>query len=366
MSTTLQQILGAKNLTGIINGIIGGVPEDLIPAGFMSSRRQVEGDYCTYNKVEATRKTARLVQYGSKAVKRQLQGVSEVPVKLAHFFESFDVKPTDMMNLLAEGNETRQRMGAATLARQVAEFGRLFRNNRLVAFYSMLARGKISYDSDGNFKTSDQAGSGGVDIDFSVPANNQNQWNGIIGASWATAGTSIITQVKAVKKQARKLTGYPLKHAFYGANIPDYLLTNTQLKELINRNARLQEAFTLAEAGEIPDGFLGFMWHPVDQAFWDDGGTNTDIFGDDALILTPEPSADWFEWIEGSYPVPTDIGSVSSDAVSALLSSIAEVYGAFSYATVTHNPVCVEGFAGDTVLPTLKVPGAIFIGDVTP
>lgn len=364
--TTLQQILGARNLTGVINSVVGGVPDDLIPPAFMSLTRPVSGNQATYHKVQSTRKTARLVQYGGTARTRELQGVTETPVVLAHFFESFMVKPDTMMALLDEGNETRQRMGAQTLARQISDFGRLFRNNRLVAFYSALARGKISYDASGNFALTDQAATGGVDVDFGVPAANLNQAAGAISASWATAGTKIINDIKALKRAARKATGYPLRWAFYGSNIPDYLLGNTQLKEIINRNLALQEAFAGAAAGEIPDGFLGFNWRPVDQAFYETAnGTNTDIFGGDSLILTPEPSADWWEWYEGSYPVPTNLGAVFNDA-SAALSSIQEVYGSFAYATVKHNPVGIEGFVGDTVLPVLKVPAAIYILDVTP
>jgi len=48
------------------------------------------------------------------------------------------------------------------------------------------------------------------------------------------------------------------------------------------------------------------------------------------------------------------------------LGNVMEVYGQFSYATVTRNPVGLEHAARDTFLPLIKVPDAIFIGDVVP
>jgi len=37
----------------------------------------------------------------------------------------------------------------------------------------------------------------------------------------------VVKQIGKLKKAARKLTGYPLKYAFYGENVPDYINANT-------------------------------------------------------------------------------------------------------------------------------------------
>jgi hypothetical protein len=50
----------------------------------------------------------------------------------------------------------------------------------------------------------------------------------------------------------------------------------------------------------------------------------------------------------------------------AALGNFTQAQGAFSYAKVGHNPPGVEHFAGDTFLPLLKNPWAVFLADVVP
>jgi hypothetical protein len=366
MAKTLQQILGGKNLTGVIQGVAGGVPTDILPEAFLTPTRTVEGNHCTYRKVTGTRQLARLVHYGAKAHVRELSGVGEVLVKLLHSFESIRHDPAVLMNLTQLDDEGKQKLGADEVARRTREFKQLFGNLRAACIYSIFANGAIYFDGDGNLLPSSSGAAITVDVD--VPAGNQGQLDvlgdgAIVSASWANAGTAIHKQVAALKKAARKLTGYPLRHAFHGANILDYLLGNTKLKELINRTPAGQQA---AAVNEIPDGFLGLQWHAVDEAFYVDAdNTHQDFFGGDTVVFTPEPSPEWWEVIEGTYPIPTDVGAISADGEAAL-GSVTAAAGMFSYAAVAHNPVAVEQFAGDTFLPIPKVPGAIFIADVTP
>lgn len=359
MSKTLQQILGGKNLTGVIQGVKPGVPKDLFPPAFVTPTRTVEGDHCTYRKVSGTRKTARLVQYGSPSVARNLSGVSELPVKLMHSKEHITHAPAVLMNLTNLGDENKQKLGQGEITRQTAEFKDLFTNLRYSVVYSILRYGAVYFDGNGNLLPSS---TGAVTtIDFGMSANNKNQLNGIISASWATAGTSIHAQIAALKKAARKATGYPITHCFYGSNILDDFLTNTKLKELINRTSVLQSGFA---AGEIPNGFLGLQWHPMSEAFFNDNsGTDQDWFSSDICVFTPDPSPEWWEVIEGTYPIPTDIGKISADGAGAL-GQVTEAAGMFSYAQLLTDPVTIKQIAGDTFIICLKVPNAIYIADV--
>jgi len=365
MAKTLQQILGGRNLTGVIQGIKAGVPDDLLPAAFMSPTRTVEGEYGTYTKVEGTRQTARIAQYGSPSQQRQLKGISEVSIKLIHTIESIYHKPAVLMNLTHVQDDQKQRLGEQEIARRTAEFKRLFSNLRLASVYSLLARGAIYFDAEGNLLP--DATGAQVTVDFGVPAGNKDQLdvfgdgNPIISASWATAETPIHKQISALKKASRQLTGYPIRHAFYGANVLDYLLGNTKLKELIHNSSALREQ---AAGGEVPTGLLGLQWHPVNEAFYVDADeVCQDFFGADTVVFTPEPTPDWYELVEGTYPVPTDVGSVSADGEAAVESVSVEA-GMFSYAVVTADPVAIKHVAGDTFLPVLKVPKALFIAKV--
>lgn len=365
MAKTLRQILGARTLTGVIQTIKSGVPR-VLPEAFFRVTRTVEGNTCTYLKVEGTRKVARLVQYGSPSKARGLKGVAETPITLLHALENIQHKPATLMNLRNMENEGRQKLGAREVARQTRIFADRFTNLRVSAAISGLVKGVVYFDGDGNLLVS--SGSAVTTIDFHVPAGNKNQLDvfgtgAIIGASWATASTKIAKQLKALKRAARKKTGYPLHYAFYGENILDYLLANTQLKELISRNAAWQAA---ALQGEIASGFMGFEWVPIDEAFYEDNdGTLQEWCGADTIVFTPTPTPDWYEVIEGTYPVATDIGSVYADERAAL-ASIREESGMFSYAIITADPAGIKQVSGDTFLHVVKVPAAIFIADVTP
>lgn len=363
MTKAIEQVLGADNLSGLIQGVVSGVPDDLLPAGFMpggGNVRQVDGAAATYHKVEGTRQTARLVHYGAPSVKRSLQGITEVPVKLIHTFEHQHHTPATMMNLMEEGNQAKQRMGAQTVARQVGEFGRLFQNLRISSVYSALNMGAIYFDGDGHLLPTSSGAV--VTVNFQVPAANKNQLGGIIGASWATAGTDIPLDVAQIRGQARKTTGYPLKYAFFGENIPTYLAGNDYVKQMLFNN----EALTGEIArGDVPDGLLKLTWRPLNEAFFvDSAGTAQEWTGADTVIFAPEPSPEWWEWVEGTYPVPQNL-QITSDASSAL-SGLSPIPGAFSYAEITTDPPGIKHMAGDTFLPLLKVPAAIYIATVVP
>lgn len=377
MPKTLHQILGARNLCGVIERIKPGIPMDLIPPRFLRVSRTIKGHTGTYFKVTGTRKTARLAAYGSPSKTRELSGVEEVPITLFHTIENIQHKPTTLMNLKSL-NDDEQRLGEAEVARETAEFKQLFINLRYAAVYLALANGEIYYDADGNLLASDTA----LKVNFGVPATvvggGGNKGNladaagnaSILGAvgpgtgpsyKWSVADAGIHLQLKSLKKVARKLTGYRLKYAFYGENILDYFLKNTVILNIMNRNAKIQDSIM---SGEIPDGFLGFNWIDVNQAFFEDADSaNQEIFDANTVVFTPEVETSWYDFLDGTYPVPTNIGNISAGSMEAIKSIMVKA-GMFSYAKVTEDPVGIKHVAGDTFLPVIKVPTAIFIAKV--
>lgn len=364
MAKTLEQILAADNLCGLIQGVIGGVPEDLLPPSFTTPTRSVEGVVCSYDKVEGTRQTARRVAAGSPSVRRNTPGLSEVPVSLITTHEHFSHTANVFLNLRAEGSEARQKLGRDTIARQTGDFGRLFKNLRVATVYSILANGAVYFDDEGNLLPSST--NSAVTVDMQIPAGNQGQLNvegdgEILSANWSTAGTDIPRQIRDLKDAALRQTGYPVMHAFYGAKIESHLLNNTLVKALIAGSPRLSEAFASGDA--IPNGLMGLNWHPVSGAFYNDAdGVNQTFFGENACTFTPDPSPEWWEVIEGSQLIPNGLG-ISSNAMEAL-SMIEEATGVFSYAELTTDPVGIKHHGGDTFLTVAKVPKAIFVSTV--
>ena len=360
MATSLDQVLGFRNLTGIAQGVIGGVPSDILPSGFTQTTRRIEGDRGAYKRVNSTRETARLVHYGSASRRRGMQEVAEIPFVALHTFEHQFHDISTLIQLERMESPELQQLGEQEIARQTQEFARHFSNLRIACIYSALARGRIDFDSDGNLLAT---GTGSVAVDFSIPANNQNQLNGIIGTTWATDTTDIAGDIKAIKEQARKDTGYPIRHAFYGANVFEYIISNTALGNLINGSPAISQTFS---AAEIPNGFLGLNWHPANEAFFvDNDGNTNDFWGEDLIVFTPEPSPEWWEVVEGSFAVPTNM-AVTNDANAVRAGSMTKVFGGFSYAHPSLDPPGIKHLAGDTFVPLIKVPGAVFLADVTP
>lgn len=364
---TLAQLLGAATLTGVIQGIRGGVPlTGLDPALFTTTAR-VDGDTAIFHKTESTRQTSRRAGYGSQPRARALVGISQTPTKLIHSFERADHSLTTYMNLTSFDSPARQEMGRQEVARQTEEFRRLFDNLRVSAVASSLALGAIYFDGDGNLLPTSSGAV--VTVDQGIPAANKTQLNmlgggSIISASWATAGTDILGQIANIRSAYIKLTGYELDTFLYGANIRNYLLNNTGCAALLQSHGRLAEALAMQE---IPDGFAGVAhWKPADALhFTDQSGTIQSWVGGDVIIGAPKITREVYELQQGTYPVPQSVGKVYASPEAAL-ADVATMEGMFQFAMAQTAPPTLQHFAGDTFLPVFKVPKAFIIGDVTP
>lgn len=360
---TLYEILNYKVLTATIQTVKNGIPFGL-PQAFLVSRTKTEGNKVDYLAVEGTRETAKMIAYGSPSKMRELKGVKEKTATLIHTKEHQQFKPVVMQNLI-DTNGTKQMLGRSTVTEQTVIFAKLFENLRYAAIYHALCNGVIYFDKDGNLLNS-SAGAF-YTVSFDIPAAHKSQLNvfgagNIISAKWSVAGTKINAQVKAIREAALRKTGYPLKYALYGKNIPDYLLANTALSKAIEGNPAYQQAFV---EGKVPANFLELTWIPAsDGAFYvDSTGTIRDIWPDDRVVFCPEPDMDWYDMVEGSDIVPATFGKVSADAAAAL-GDATQVFGKYSYAVLQDDPVTIKQIAGDTFLPLIKNNWAIFQADV--
>ncbi len=363
---TVEQIIGFEAMLGAVEAVRNGVPTDLLPQQLFTITRPIEGEKGEYTRVDGTRETARRAEYGSPSERRKLQGISTQLVALIHSFEHIMHNPHVLTLLRQVDNPMRQSRGEQEIDRQTAIFLQRFLNLRISTVASIFAQGTISFDGAGNLLP-DTSGAA-LTIDFDVPAGHKNQLDvegtgDLITASWAVATTPIISNIKSIKNVALRETGYPLRHAFYGDNILQYLINNAEVDKLLQANQTLSAGFT---AMEIPMGFMELTWWSTGgQFFADAAGVNQTFFDDDSVVFLPDPDPTWWEILEGTYNVPTALGNVSQDG-GAAMADVTEVNGLFNYAKLNDDPVTVKHLAGDTMLPVLKVPKAIYIADVTP
>lgn len=363
MANSLEQILGAQNLTGYIQSVKSGVPR-LIPDAFFNLTRDVISDYATYRMVKGTRRVAQTGEYGGPSKAAPQQDVSEVPVKLIHAVENQQYKQTLLQNLQGFGTPGSQKMAEDEVERQTVEFKRRLENLRTMSATYALIKNKIWLKGDGTFLPSSSGAV--VTIDYQVPSAQNAALSTVVSgaASWATSSTDIIGAINSIKNLAAKKTGFPLKYAFYGPKVVGYLLGNTNLQTLIARNPNYNSAYL--NTGDIPGGFLELNWIPLRDAFYEDGsGTNQTPIGDNQVIFTPDITTEWYEMLNGSYLIPENTGVIGGDAMS-VLGRMQQNYGAFSYAVATTDPISIKQVCGDTFLPVIKNPNVIWnVTDVT-
>jgi len=360
---TIEEILKASNMQGTIETVKSGVPNPFDPA-FLTTTRPVDGDYAEYRKVEGNRQLAQRVAYGAPSKNVTLKGVSEIPVKLIHVFENIRHKPAVMNNLLSD-NEQRQLLGEQEIGRQTKDFKVRFMNLRISAVASALALGAVYFNADGQLLSSSTGAV--VTIDYGVPAGNKNQLNwdtngNIISASWGTAATNIVAQMSDLTSAAIKLTGYPIDTAYYGENVAGYLSANTAVLAFA---ARVPAMATSLAQGVIPDGLMGIpKWRPAMNHMWEDeDGDLTTVWGANGVTFVPAVDTSWYDLLEGSIPVPGNLGAITDDGLSAL-ANLSMARGMFNYAHVTSDPVGIKHLAGDTMLPVIKVPKSVWIATV--
>jgi hypothetical protein len=358
-TVNLMDVLAAPQLCGTIQGTKTGIP-DVFPAGFYEVDKTVEKDSGTYTRVYGTRTVARTAAYGSPSQRRELKGIEEVPVKLMHSIENITFPMSDFRGLMQPGSLNIDQKGVKEIGRQVREARKNSDNLRVAALTSLMFQGAIYTDQGGNLLPNSTGAR--TTANFAVPTGNQAQLNvfgtgNVIDVSWANAAADIDAQIMTLRQYALRLTGYPLKYAYYGKNVPGLLTGNTKLANYFWRNGEANPAYL--GTGDIPSPLLGLTWKPAYEAFFEDAnGVNQPLAGDNQVTFCPEPSTDWIAWLEGKYDVPTKL-TVSADAVAAL-SDVETVAGMFAYATLITDPLSVKMVYGDTFLPTLKVPKAIF------
>lgn len=354
---TLEQILNYRNLTGVIQSIKSGIPQPL-PEAFYRVGRRVSGDKAEYFRITGSRQTARLAQYGSPSQLRDLRGLDNINVKLLHTIESQQWPLTLTINLSKMSELTKDDEGRQQAEYQSGEFKRLFANLRIAATLMTLFSGKIYVDKNGNILPTSTGSA--YTIDSYVPSSNQGQLGGTISTKWSNTAANITTQLINLKNKASKTTGYEIEYAFYGDSVPEWIAANATAKEYLARNPQMQQQYL--NTGLIPNGFGGIKnWVYAGNAFYQDNtGTNQSLLGASQVVFTPAPSPDWWDTFEGSYPVPTSVvPEVGADATT-MLGRVSEVFGTFQYGLLTMDPPSVKQVAGDTFLPVLKVPAAIW------
>lgn len=364
MSKPLSELLHYSALTHVVRTPLGGVPNNLPPA-FLNLTRGKSGNQIAWDILASSRQVAKATMPGSPSVRRKLQKVGQNSATIPRFAEHIVVGGETLTALRGFGTPQQQQKGSEYVDYQVAEAGRRFMNTRIALINSVLKHGKIYLKSDGEGGYDLLPSSSGADItiDMQLSADHTGDLGGLL-TDWSASSTNPIDEIQAVMEQALKDTGIPLRHVFYGPNVRKYLLDNDDVKQLLRTDSAMANAL---KQGAIPDGFgdAQLRWHPMQRSFFNDAsGTNQDWFSGDEIVFTPEPSRDWYEYVEGSELLPSGTLGTFGDA-NAALDATEEIFGRGAYAKLEDDPVQLKQVSVDNGMPVLYVPDAIFTGDCT-
>jgi hypothetical protein len=361
MATSLREILAPDVLYGTVQRIKETLDTSFMPPEFLSPALSVptlsDSGYIVVG--QGTNRTAGQAMKGSASRPVTLSGLERRPQVLIHSAHNYEVKYDVLQGLQNPRNQTEEEISRFEIDRRTAEATKLSMALRFGSILNMLGSGENWFDGNGNLLGSSSGAA--FTIDYGVPANNKNQLNGIISASWATATTKIITHCQAVQKQAMINAQRPIRAAVYGKNIFDYIVDNNQAKEFLNRNPQMQ---TSIAQGLIPDGFGGIAkWYPGWlHGFETAAGTYVTPIGDTKVVFLPEITSDVYTMFEGHEPVPSD--SFGAFNIENLASSVSLQRGMFAYAQGETDPVRAKVVFGDNFLPSLHLPSCVFIATV--
>lgn len=354
----IADILGAPNLCGIIQDTTTGIP-NVLPPEFYKVDKVVDGNTGSFQVFTGTRTTARLSGYGQASSNRQLKNVGTRAAVLVHTVENIILEGTTYANLLDYNSaSSKQKKGEQEVKRQIMEAKKNLDNLRIAASCMALFNGAIYFDNVGNLLPNST--NAATSTTFNVPAGNQGQCNAlgtgnIISQGWNTNTATIDKQIRALQQAALQLTGYPLKWAFYGKNVPSYIAENAIAKEFMYRSPEQNPVFL--RTAELASPTFGLNWAPAYQAFYEDNsGTNQPLIGDDQVIFCADPDPFWWGFLEGTAPVPTTYSVDPNNQID----SLEFAQGMFAYGVPIRDPITAKIVYGDTFLPVLKNPKTVF------
>ena len=357
----LEDIIGIAPLTEALRATTSGVP-DPFPEEFkrVKPANRILGDRAKWTRIYGARTTAKLAAYGAPGRRVPLQQISSQTVRMLYIAMEFAID-VNMLARLQSFEQYAQDEGLDFLAYNIGELGKRMANTRIVTLASFLSAGSVYWDGDGNILPNS---SGAVETySAQVPANNQNQLNGIGSASWALANTDILGQIRALKQRSAQDTGLVPQNVMYGLNIPFYFQVNATLQAYLSRNPGWRD--TLVDTADVPANFAGIKrWTNVSTAFFEDqNGTNQLLWNNDLAVFTPEitepEKMDWWAMMEGSAAVLQGFDA-HADAIGALRNCRQE-YGQSGWALPRLTPpLAVDVFLQDAYLPTIRNEKAIY------
>lgn len=317
-----------------------------------------EGSYDVMNR---SRKIATATVPGTANSNIKPQKVGRVRFIIPRMAEQIPLTHEDLVNRRQVGQAVTvvDSMGENYLMRQKRYLAE--RAGNMIEFQTAaMMRGSYTFDQNGEELR--HGFSGGEDtVDFQIPANNKNQLNGIIGASWATASTDIPGDYMQINQACNDATGLGIEHSVMNSNTLQYLMNNTNIKAQAGTAQTPFQSYERSGPGRFSLVFRAIPYlqiHVVDYSLevWDGSAeTDTRLIADDQVCSFPTPDPSWCQYMNG--------GEVVTEGPNGVM-AFRQGYYAYGYAS--WNPSGWNLCHNHNGIPNLYIPAAVFNADVTP
>lgn len=347
LNVTLDEsIFGVESLTGLVRSF-ASEPGNRVCTDVFKQGRQLlpEGSTVAWEEQQYSRHLAPVTGRDAPHVGVAPTTVIPKATAMAHIKVYKDLPAGALLDRRAPGQ-----MGAddrAVLNEALEDLGILIKNTveRMCAL--LLSTGSITVNTT-NFP--------GSQVAFTITFTGFNTFT--VGASWATAGTKILTtELVSLERSFRAAAGKEMGRLIHNAGVKQYLLTNTEIKEfmvqLLGPQILQQGPKNLGEVAQNLN-IGGYSWQQADGVFKPQGGSATRYFADNKLAVLPQGNLkDSIAMAEGYGYVPAGHYAMGSGAG---LVRKAPQRGVYAYAAVNPDVPSVRIYAGWVGLPVLLTP----------
>jgi hypothetical protein len=356
----ISDFLAGPAMTRLMNSqaIRRGVPNFLPkPLTEYSSARPV-GMEVQWDEVRGNRQLAQLVHHTAPSRRAELPGVTRRFATALGSREHFVLDTEFLMKL--KSDQALVAEGARRhLVQKMADFRSRFDNLQVSLVNSAFAKGAIYADVNGNVLPSSTGASVTVDFGLTKTFVKTDTIDGTTVGDFSVATTDIFATMRSVRNDSVKTSNYNPVHVLYGKNIPSYFAANTSLQAFLSRNPKWGDQ--LLSTNEVPDGMLDYVWHPTYSSYFvDAAGVTQKWFGDDDMIIFPEVTEDWYEYVPAGTLIPNGIGQPGV-SIDEALDRCQVVNGFFSYCEALQvDPIQVKCLGGWYGLPIIKNPLVVY------
>lgn len=337
--------LQAQVLTGIVTGIKIDDVNYPFSATFTGGGLDVDapGLWAMWDEELPTREIVKSFESrGALATNTDPTGVKSKAASMLLSFKKRMLFPESLDQLRVVGGPSTQRDTALTnVDRILGDIDRRYRREPMEFLIAGALQDNLAITVDGVAVTPDFGLAGSHDL--------------TAAASWATAGTDILSDIETMRRLIVQDSGYTPENFWVGRNVFAYVLRNTSIKGWLQNfagaDARLEKFLTGSEMN-----FYGLKWRKMERGYTV-SGTWTPYLGDDKTIMFPAVESRWFQNHKGLVRYPTSVlGSVRDFAVTN---------GVAAWARLKDEPPSMVTYHRWAGMPVLVFPSAVVNFDTT-